>query len=128
MNATLADLKVTDKPVVLVFNKMDQFVPKEEWAPEYDEEGDEPIAVAMRRKTALQYLKKTYLTKKADNVVFISAQTRENFTELRELVYKLVRELHVKIYPNWLDIPLTDYVEEGDGFGLDMPAENPVTA
>lgn len=127
VNATLADIKATDKPVVLVFNKMDQFVPKEEWAPEYDEEGDEPIAVAVRRKTALEYLKKTYLTKKADNVVFISAQTRENFAELRELVYKLVRERHFQIYPNWLDIPLTDYVEEGDGFGLDMPSENPIS-
>jgi GTPase len=52
-------------------------------------------------------------------VVFISAQTRENFDELRNLVYKLVRERHFQIYPNWLDIPLTDYVEEGDGYGLD---------
>jgi GTPase len=119
VNATLADIKAADKPTVLVFNKMDQFVPKEEWAPEYDEEGDEPLAVAIRKRTALDYLRKTYLTKKADNVVFISAQTRENFDELRNLVYKLVRERHFQIYPNWLDIPLTDYVEEGDGYGLD---------
>lgn len=119
VNATLADIKAADKPTILVFNKMDQFVPKEEWAPEYDEEGDEPIAVATRKRTALDYLKKTYLTKKADNVVFISAQTRENLDELREIVYKLVRERHFQIYPNWLDIPLTDFVEEGDGYGLD---------
>ncbi|WP_019990142.1 GTPase HflX [Rudanella lutea] len=119
VNATLADIKAAEKPTILVFNKVDQFVPKEEWAPEYDEEGDEPLAVATRRKTALEYLKKTYLTKKADNVVFISAQTRENIEELRDLLYKLVRERHFQIYPNWLDIPLTDFAEEGDGYGLE---------
>ncbi|KAB7731417.1 GTPase HflX [Rudanella paleaurantiibacter] len=119
VNATLADIKAAEKPTILVFNKVDQFVPKEEWAPEYDEEGDEPLAVSTRKKTALEYLKKTYLTKKADNVVFISAQTRENIEELRDLLYKLVRERHYQIYPNWLDIPLTDFTEEGDGYGLE---------
>ncbi len=127
VNATLADIKAADKPTILVFNKMDQFVPKEEWAPEYDEEGEEPVAVATRRKTALEYLKKTYLTQKADNVVFISAQTRENVNELRNIVYKLIRERHFQIYPNWLDIPLTDFAEEGDGYGLDGVTAEVVT-
>ncbi|TAE34562.1 MAG: GTPase HflX [Cytophagales bacterium] len=127
VNATLADIKAADKPTILVFNKMDQFVPKEEWAPEYDEEGEEPVAVATRRKTALEYLKKTYLTQKADNVVFISAQTRKNVNELRNIVYKLIRERHFQIYPNWLDIPLTDFAEEGDGYGLDGVTAEVVT-
>ncbi|GAB3641492.1 GTPase HflX [Spirosoma arcticum] len=130
VNATLADIKAADKPMVLVFNKMDQFAPKNEWlekATPADEEDDEfsddgvlqqevEIPVAVQKKTALEYLRKTYLAQKADHVVFISAQTGENVIELRELLYSLVKEKHYYIYPNWVNVPLSESAEEyGDG-------------
>ncbi|GAB4035991.1 GTPase HflX [Spirosoma gilvum] len=120
VNSTLADIKAADKPMVLVFNKMDQFVPKEEWTGALYQDDDDTheevaIPVAVRRKTALEYLKKTYLTQKADYVAFISAQTGENVGELRELLYDLVKEKHYQIYPNWLHVPLTESAEYGDG-------------
>jgi GTP-binding protein HflX len=126
VNTTLADIKAADKPMVLVFNKMDQFVPKDEWAEKTpslddDEFSDDlsheevVIPVAVRRKTALEYLKKTYLAQKADYVAFISAQTGENVGELRELLYDLVKEKHYQIYPNWVHVPLTESAEYGDG-------------
>ncbi|GAB4022206.1 GTPase HflX [Spirosoma koreense] len=125
VNDTLADIKAADKPMVLVFNKMDRFVPKDEWTErsESSEEDDDPsesheevlIPVAVRRKTALDFLKKTYLAQKADYVAFISAETGENVGELRELLYDLVKEKHYQIYPNWLHVPLTESAEYGDG-------------
>ncbi len=127
VNQTLADIKAADKPMVLVFNKMDQFNPKAEWleradsdpidddADETDTHQDVIIPVAVRRKTALEYLKKTYLTKKADHVAFISAQTGENVGELRDLLYSLVKEKHYYIYPNWVNVPLSESAEFGDG-------------
>ncbi|WP_080054147.1 GTPase HflX [Spirosoma aerolatum] len=120
VNSTLADIKAADKPMVLVFNKMDQFVPKDEWTGQLDQDDDDSheevaIPVAVRRKTALEYLKKTYLTQKADYVAFISAQTGENVGELRELLYDLVKEKHYQIYPNWLHVPLSESAEYGDG-------------
>ena len=124
VNATLADLNAADKPMVLVFNKMDRFVPKDEWVDklspiEEDDDSDAHdevlVPVAVRRKTALEYLKKTYLTQKADHVAFISAETGENVGELRELLYELVREKHYHIYPNWVNVPLTESAEYGDG-------------
>ncbi|MFD2935958.1 GTPase HflX [Spirosoma flavum] len=125
VNATLADIKAADKPMVLVFNKMDRFSPKDAWTektelPDEDEvfNGSEEvmIPVAVRRQTALEYLKKTYLAQKADYVAFISAETGENVGELRELLYDLVKEKHYFIYPNWVSIPLTNSAEEfGDG-------------
>ncbi|GAB3498883.1 GTPase HflX [Spirosoma knui] len=127
VNQTLADIKAADKPMVLVFNKMDRFEPKDEWLEKAspagndelldDEEANHDIAipVAVRRKTALEYLKKTYLTHKADHVAFISAETGENVGELRELLYNLVKEKHYQIYPNWVHVPLTESAEYGDG-------------
>lgn len=125
VNATLADIKAADKPMVLVFNKMDQFSPKDSWTekaelPEEDEvfNGAEEVLIPIdvRRKTALEYLKKTYLSQKADYVAFISAETGENVGELRELLYALVKEKHYFIYPNWVGIPLSESADDfGDG-------------
>lgn len=122
VNTTLADIKAADKPMVLVFNKMDQFVPKDQWIDQLSSHNDDDpfgeeieIPVSVRRKTALEYLKKTYLTQKADYVAFISAQTGENIGELRELLFDLVKEKHYQIYPNWLYVPLSETAEYGDG-------------
>ncbi len=120
VNNTLTEIKAGDKPVILVFNKIDQFRPEllSGWADAHDgdddrEETDVPVAV--HKQTALAYLKRTYLSKKADHVVFISARTRENIDELRNLLYDMIREKHYQIYPNWLDVPLSNFIAEGDG-------------
>jgi GTP-binding protein HflX len=128
VNATLADINAADKPMILVFNKMDQFSPRNEWlekatpADEYDEfSGDNTmqqeieVPIAVQKKTALEYLRKTYLAQKADHVVFISAETGENVSELRDLLYTLVKEKHYYIYPNWVNVPLSESAEFGDG-------------
>ena len=124
VNATLADIKAGDKPMVLVFNKMDQFSPRNEWLEQFTladedellEDGtmhqEMEVPVAVQKKTALEYLRKTYLAQKADHVVFISAQTGENISELRELLYSLVKEKHYYIYPNWVSVPLSESAGE----------------
>lgn len=129
VQSTLADIGAADKPTVLVFNKMDRFEPKAEWIeaamPVEDEDdhsfsADQPMQVAeiplaVQRRTALDFLRKTYLTQRADHVVFISAETGENISELRELLYSLVQEKHYYIYPNWVNVPLLGAAEFGDG-------------
>ncbi|RIV19339.1 GTPase HflX [Fibrisoma montanum] len=115
VSSTLTDIGAANKPTILVFNKIDQFEPKEDLAYELVQEQEGEIPVAVRKQTALQYLKKTYLTQKAEHVVFISAQNRENIEELRELLYNLVKEKHFTIYPNWVNVPLSESAEYGDG-------------
>lgn len=116
VHKTLIELGVADKPVVLVFNKMDAFVPKEEWAPEFDAETEGEVPADQRRQTALTYLKRMNLAKQAEHVVFVSAQTGENLSELRELLYEMVKERHFQIYPNWLNVPLLETATlGGDG-------------
>lgn len=102
-----------EKPTILVFNKIDQFEPRDEWMHQ-DDDFDDDLPVAIRKQSALAYLKKTYLTQKAEHVVFISAELRENLDELRNLLYSLVKEKHYSIYPNWLEVPLGDWAEETD--------------
>ncbi len=140
VKTTLAEIGAADKPTILVFNKMDQFEPRAEWLVDtgfhdtdddssdvksideadaleldyvHDPAAGQPMPVAVRRQTALDYLRRTYLPKTAEYVVFISAQKSQNINELRELVYTLVREKHYQIYPNWLDVPLGDLAQDG---------------
>jgi GTP-binding protein HflX len=44
-------------------------------------------------------LKKTWIAKSNDGAIFISAEKKENITELRKAVYKLVKKLYLTRYP-----------------------------
>lgn len=95
VNSTLADIDAKDKPTVIIFNKLDQFKP-------LSVEGlDRHLATAEDLKINLERLKTGYLQKNAENVVFISAVNNENIGELRDVIFKLVKEKHFSIYPNW---------------------------
>jgi len=98
VNATLADIKAADKPVILVFNKIDQYHPEVEQS---EFEG-EKISEAELIKASLEHLKASYLNKNQFATVFISATQRENIDELREIIGKKVKEKHLMIYPNYL--------------------------
>ncbi len=101
---TLADLGCADKPSMLVFNKIDAYT----WTPQDEDDLTEPT----RENISLDELKKTWMAKlvrQGDKetgssghyleCLFISAKKKENIDELREVLYKRVRELHVQKYP-----------------------------
>jgi GTP-binding protein HflX len=95
VNATLAEIGASEKPTVIVFNKLDKFQPE-------SEEGlDSHMATEEDLKANLERLKQSYLGKNTENVVFISATKKENLNELREILLNLVTEKHFVIYPNW---------------------------
>jgi GTP-binding protein HflX len=99
---TLADLGCADKPSMLVFNKIDAYT----WTPQDEDDLTEPT----RENISLDELKQTWMAKinekgkvKSEQFatapLFISAKKKENIDELREVLYKKVRELHVQKYP-----------------------------
>jgi len=99
---TLADLGCADKPSMLVFNKIDAYT----WIPQEEDDLSEPT----RENISLVDLKKTWMAKVREKEtvkgegfapapLFISARNKENIDELREVLYKKVRELHVQKYP-----------------------------
>ena len=88
---TLADLGCADKPSMIIFNKIDAYT----WTPPDEDELSEPT----RENISLSDLKKTWMAKLAGDCLFISAKKKENIDELRDVLYKKVRELHVQKYP-----------------------------
>lgn len=88
---TLADLGCSDKPSMLVFNKIDAYT----WTPQ--EEDD--LTAPTRENVSLDELKRTWMAKQQGDCLFISAREKQNVDELREVLYRKVRELHVQKYP-----------------------------
>ena len=88
---TLADLGCADKPSMLVFNKIDAYT----WTPQDEDDLTEPT----KENISLDELKQTWMAKMQGDCLFISAKQKENIDELRDVLYKKVRELHVQKYP-----------------------------
>ena len=88
---TLADLGCADKPSMIVFNKIDAYT----WV----EKDPDVLTPATRENVSLDDLKRTWMAKMQDNCLFISAREKQNIDELRDVLYKKVRELHVQKYP-----------------------------
>jgi GTP-binding protein HflX len=95
VNQTLADIEASDKPTILVFNKLDLYKPE-------SEDGlDDHLATEEDLRKNLARLKTSYLVKNTENVVFLSATEKENIAELRAILIKILSEKHFDIYPNW---------------------------
>ena len=102
VNKTLVEIGAADKPVILVFNKIDLYTPSFNVEDELEDENAEEAVQST--ETTLEQLKNSYIAHKSDHVVFISATNKENMQELKTKLFGLVKEKHFSIYPNWLDL------------------------
>jgi len=91
VNNTLKDLGCADKPLMIVFNKIDAY----SWI---DKDADD-LTPPTRENVTLEELKNTWMARLNDECMFISARERINVESLRDTLYKRVRELHVQKYP-----------------------------
>ncbi len=92
VNETLSELDKTEKPVILVFNKIDAYHPIEK-------EEDDPTPRTEENFT-LDELKKSWMAKMNNTqCVFISAQDKENIEELKEIIYEKVKQIFKVRYP-----------------------------
>jgi GTP-binding protein HflX len=89
VNKTLADLKVLDKPTILVFNKMDLYEAKT-----FDKFITEEI-----KSDILADLKNSWMQKTNDNAVFISALQKQNMDEFKYTIFQRVKKLYLERYP-----------------------------
>lgn len=80
---TLTEIKTSEKPTLLLFNKIDALT---------DPEGD-------RSPEELVEGLKERFEKDGNDVVFMSAMSKDDVTTLRSLLYERVKELHIKRYP-----------------------------
>ena len=100
---TLADLKCGDKPLMVIFNKIDAFT--------YVQKEDDDLTPKTKENITLDELKETWMNKLSDNCLFISAREKQNIENLKEIIYKKVCELHVQKYP-YNDFLYQTYDEE----------------
>nr|WP_314754357.1 GTPase HflX [uncultured Prevotella sp.] len=91
VDQTLKDLECSDKPNMIIFNKIDNY----KWV----EKEEDDLTPETRENIDLDQLKRTWMAKLNDNCLFISAKNKENIEEFRDILYKRVRELHVQKYP-----------------------------
>lgn len=89
VNETLAEIDKTEKPTILVFNKIDAYQPLTNDLNENEED-----------ITSLDSLKKSWMAKmNKTKCVFISAQDKENIDELKAVLYHEVKEIFKVRYP-----------------------------
>jgi GTP-binding protein HflX len=97
-----------DKPVLLVFNKVDayQFVPKAE----------DDLSQRRRENISLDELKSTWMARMNQNCLFISARTGAGVDELKEKLYSMVQTIHTQRFPynDYLFQKYDDLMEEGE--------------
>ena len=91
VNNTLCDLGCSDKPQLLVFNKMDAY----QWV----EKDPDDLTPSTKENVSLDELKNTWMAKMGEDCIFISAREKQNIEELKKLFYARIKQLHVQKYP-----------------------------
>ncbi|MBR9846533.1 MAG: GTPase HflX [Algicola sp.] len=104
VNKILGEIDSSDKPAIMVFNKIDAY----EAEPLDD---DDLITEKTSAHYTLEEWKKTWMNKVGNNALFISALNKKNLDTFKKRVYDEVREIHVTRFPyNHFLYP--DYEEE----------------
>ncbi|MBR5333809.1 MAG: GTPase HflX [Alistipes sp.] len=88
---TLREIGAGDKPVYLVFNKIDAYT--------YEKKEEDDLTPATKRNMSLEDMKKSWIAKANTPCIFISAVEKMNIEKLRSDLYGMVREIHAGRYP-----------------------------
>ena len=88
---TLQGIGAGDKPVYLVFNKIDAYT--------WTEKADDDLTPATDENRSLDDLKQSWIAKANTPCIFLSAKRRTNIDKFRQDLYGMVREIHAGRYP-----------------------------
>jgi len=88
VNQTLHEIKVSEKQIIIIFNKIDKYIPAE------------PDDLITQKPHSLSELKNSWLSKNNKHCLFISATKKENIDEFKKQIFNCVSEIYSKIYPN----------------------------
>ena len=92
VNKTLTEVcDAGEKPMIMVFNKIDAFsyTPKEE----------DDLTPRTRENIPLEEFERTWMAKTSGNCVFISAKKKINIDALKQMLYEKAREIHAERFP-----------------------------
>ena len=88
---TLRDIKADNKPVYVVFNKIDAY--------EYEEYDEFSLEPKSNENRTLEELKNSWIAQEKTPCIFISAKEKIGIDKLRNDIYKMVAEIHAGRYP-----------------------------
>jgi GTPase len=88
---TLTDIGASDKPMILLFNKIDQYS-------QVVKEADD-LTPAQKENLSLDELKNTWMAKSRIPSVFISATEKQNVEDLKKMLYEEVLKIRRIRYP-----------------------------
>lgn len=91
VNQTLQEIGATEKPILLVFNKIDAY----KWV----KKDEDDLSPRSKENFSLEELKNSWMAKSSYPAIFISAKHRTNIDEFREKLYTLVKDIHITRYP-----------------------------
>ena len=92
VNKTLGEIKSSDKPTIMVFNKIDAYQPE-------PISEDEPDVEKTKKHYTLEEWKSTWMNKIGNNALFISAINKSNLEDFKKRVYDEVRDIHITRFP-----------------------------
>ena len=104
VNKILDEIKSADKPMIMVFNKIDAY--KHDTIDE-----DDLVTEKTKIHYTLQEWEKTWMHKLDNNCIFISALNKENLDALKAKVFEAVKEIHITRFP-YNDFLYEEYEEE----------------
>ena len=88
---TLRDIGASNKPIFVIFNKIDAY--------EYEEYDEFSLEPKTAENYSLEELKNSWIAQDKTPCIFISAKERINIDKLRNDIYKMVAEIHAGRYP-----------------------------
>ncbi len=92
VNTILQEIKSADKPVIMVFNKIDAYHPE-------TIDDDDLITEKTKAHFTLEEWERTWMKKMNGHCIFISALNQENMEMFRRLVYEEVKKIHITRFP-----------------------------
>ena len=91
VDKTLADLGAAEKPVIVLFNKIDAYT----WV---EKEADD-LTPATRENITFEELQRTWMGRLNGECLFVSALKKTGIENMRKVLYDRVKQLHVQKYP-----------------------------
>ena len=91
VESTLRDIGAADKPVYVIFNKIDAY--------EYEEYDEFSLTPKGKENRTLDELKNSWIAQEKTPCIFLSAKNRTGLEKLRHDLYKMVAEIHAGRWP-----------------------------
>lgn len=91
VNETLNEIDKKEKPTIIVFNKIDQFI--------HIPVDENDLMPRIPQNFTIEELKKTWMAKVNNKCVFISAQNKTNLDEMKSILYEEVKRVFQERYP-----------------------------